>query len=179
MSDENGMMESLRHHAKAERELKIENWVFISIEYKDASGNYVKLYKYDLPRELAERYRWVIRWRTAKCQCQHPRHCVNTYYSYYDKRTGLPMGWKDDLSALVAAKAQITKAENREQEYLTAMRNSGNLFWNESTDEQLKVFRAKLQTKRDKYACLLTKIEAKVEQAKREEPRRIHHAGGE
>ena len=167
MSYESGIIEYARYHARAEKELKIENWVFISIEYKDEGGNYVKLHKYDLPRELAERYRWVIRWREAKCQCQHPRYNVNTYYSYYDKRTGLSMNWDSDLSSLVAAKAQITKAENRERKYLTAMRNSGNLFWDESTDEQLKAFRAKVQTKREKYACLLAKVEAKVEQAKR------------
>ncbi len=169
MAQEDYFIELAKEWAKAEKELKIERWVFISIEYKDEGGNYVKLHKYDLPRELAERYSWVIRWRTAKCQCQYPRYCVNTYYSYYDKRTGLSMGWNEDLSSLVAAKAQITRAENREQEYLTAMRNSGNLFWDESTDEQLKAFRAKLQTKREKYACLLSKIEAKVEHAKREE----------
>lgn len=166
MSYEHGMMDDLRYLAKAERELKIERWVFIYIEYKDEGGNYVRLHKYDLPRELAERYDWVIRWRAAKYQCQYPRYCINVYHSYYDKQTGLSLGWQSDLSALVSAKAQITKAKNREQEYLTAMRNSGNLFWDESTDEQLKAFRAKLQVKRDNYACLLAKVEAKIKQAK-------------
>lgn len=171
MSHGEGIIEYVRHHAQAERELKIEKWVFISIEYKGEDGNYVKLHKYDLPRELAERYSWVIRWRTAKCQCRHPRHNVNAYYSYYDKRTGLSMDWNSDLSSLVAAKAQITKAENKEREYLAAMRSSGDLFWDENTDEQLQAFRAKLQKKRENYDCLLARIEAKVQQAKRQQER--------
>lgn len=166
MSYENGMMDFLRYHTKAEQELKIERWVFISIEYSERIGERTVLHTYDLPVELCERYRWAIRWREAKCQCQHPRQNVKTYHSYYDKRTGLSLGWKEVLSELISAKAQITKAENREQEYLSAMRNSGNLFWDENTDEQLQAFRAKLQNKRDKYACLLAKVESKVKQAK-------------
>jgi len=159
-------MDFLRYEAKAERKLKIERWVFISIEYSERIGERKVLHTYDLPVDMKERYSWVIRWREAKCQCQHPRQNVKTYYSYYDKRTGLSLGWKDVLSKLISAKAQITKAENRELEYLSAMRNSGDLFWDENTDKQLKVFRAKLQAKRDKYACLLAEVESKVKQAK-------------
>ena len=55
--------EYARELAKAERELKIEKWVYISIEYKEENGERVVLYHYDLPRELHERYRWVIRRR--------------------------------------------------------------------------------------------------------------------
>lgn len=57
--------------ARAERELQIERWVYISIGYKDEAGNPVRLHSYNLPRELHERYRWVIRWRVAKLQCLH------------------------------------------------------------------------------------------------------------
>lgn len=49
--------EYARELAKAERELKIEKWVYISIEYKEKNGKRVVLYHYDLPRELHERYR--------------------------------------------------------------------------------------------------------------------------
>lgn len=73
--------------AKAERELQIGHWVRISIEYRDEAGDTVRLHSYDLPRELHERYRWVVRWREARLQCLYPRKHIHTYYSYYDKRT--------------------------------------------------------------------------------------------
>lgn len=60
-------MEYARELARAERELRIERWVFISIEYKDDAGNPIRLHSYDLPRDLHERNRWVIRWREAGC----------------------------------------------------------------------------------------------------------------
>ena len=63
--------------ARAERELQIERWVYVSIEYKDEAGRRCRLHSYDLPRELHERYRWVIRWREAKLQCQYPRENIN------------------------------------------------------------------------------------------------------
>lgn len=61
--------EYAREQAKAERELKIEKLVYISIEYKEENGERIVLYHYNLPRELHERYRWVIRWRKV---CQYP-----------------------------------------------------------------------------------------------------------
>lgn len=66
-------MEYARELARAERELRIERWVFISIECKDEAGNPVRLHSYDLPRELHERYRWVVRWREARLQCLYPK----------------------------------------------------------------------------------------------------------
>ena len=122
--------EYARELAKAERELKIEKWVYISIEYKEENGERVVLYHYDLPRELHERYRWVIRWREAKLLCQYPKKNIHTYYSYYDKRTGLNTDFNSLLSKLTSAKAQITIAERKEQEYLQYQRQN-NLFFNE------------------------------------------------
>lgn len=56
--------------AKAEKELKIEKWVQITIEYNDeVKHEPVRLFIYDLPREVYERRRWVIRWRLARFQC--------------------------------------------------------------------------------------------------------------
>lgn len=82
-------MEYARELAKAERELKIKHWVYISIGYHTKDRKQVQLYRYDLPRDMEKRYRWVIRWRIARLQCQYPREHVKTDYSYYDKRTGL------------------------------------------------------------------------------------------
>ena len=53
--------------AKAEKELKIEHWVQISICYGYGHQS-VTLYTYDLPREVYERRMWVIRWRVARLQ---------------------------------------------------------------------------------------------------------------
>lgn len=152
--------EYARELAKAERELKIEQWVFISIEYKDADGHTHRLHSYDLPRELYEKYRWVVRWREARLQCLHPRETVNTYYSYYDKRTGLKTGFNSCLSKLAATKAQITLAERKEKAYLHYQKQN-NLFFDEQTDEELIKFRIKLRTKKENYAALseVTKTE--------------------
>lgn len=54
-----------KDYAKAEKELKIENWVQISICYGHGHQS-VTLYTYDLPREVYERRMWVIRWRVAR-----------------------------------------------------------------------------------------------------------------
>ena len=71
--------------AKAERELKIEQWVEVTIYYGYAEKQ-VSLYHYNLPREMYFRYQWVIRWRMAKLQCQYPKQIVSTSLYFYDKR---------------------------------------------------------------------------------------------
>ncbi len=146
-----------RELAKAERELKIEKWVYISIEYRTEERERVVLFLYDLPREIYERYRWVVRWRHARLLCQHPRENVQTYFSYYDKRTGLSTDFGSALSKLSAAKAQITIARRKEQEYIEYQRQN-NLFFNEAEDEMLAKYRRKLQVKIEKYAALETEI---------------------
>ena len=149
--------------AKAERDLQIEHWVRISIEYKDEAGNPVRLHSYDLPRELYERYRWVIRWREAKLQCLYPRKYISTYYSFYDKRTKLRTDFNSCLMKLAAAKAQITIAQRKEAEYIEYQRLN-NLFFDEQTDEQLLIFRQKLAVKKEKYMSLKIHIENQVKQ---------------
>lgn len=146
--------------ARAERELQIERWVYISIEYKDEAGRRCRLHSYD-PRELHERYRWIIRWREAKLQCQYPRENINTYYSYYDKRTGLRTDFNSCLMKLAAAKAQITRAERKEAEYLAEQRQN-NLFFDERTDDQLIQFRQKLRTKKENCHLLAERIRTAV-----------------
>lgn len=149
--------------AKAERDLQIEHWVRISIEYKDEAGNPVRLHSYDLPRGLYEHYRWVIRWREAKLQCLYPRKYISTYYSFYDKRTGLRTDFNSCLMKLAAAKAQITIAQRKEAEYIEYQRLN-NLFFDEQTDEQLLIFRQKLAVKKEKYMSLKIHVENQVKQ---------------
>lgn len=149
--------------AKAERDLQIDHWVRISIEYKDEAGNPVRLHSYDLPRGLYERYRWVIHWRETKLQCLYPRKYISTYYSFYDKRTGLRTDFNSCLMKLAAAKAQITIAQRKEAEYIEYQRLN-NLFFDEQTDEQLLIFRQKLAVKKEKYMSLKIHIENQVKQ---------------
>ena len=119
-------MEYARELARAERELRIERWVFISIECKDEAGNPVRLHSYDLPRELHG--------RESRLQCLYPKRQINTYYSYYDRRTGLRTDFNSSLSRLSAAKAQISIAERKEREYIQ-YQHTNNLFFDENTDD--------------------------------------------
>ena len=109
-------------YARAERELKIKKWVYISIEYRARTHDRIVLHTYELPHDLYERYSWVIRWRVARLQCLHPKEEIHPYFSYYNKRTGLSTGFDSALSKLSAAKAQITIAERKEKEYIKNQR---------------------------------------------------------
>ena len=156
-------MEYAREHAKAERELKIEKWVYISIEYRTKTRDRIVLYTYDLPRKLYERRSWVIRWRVAILQCLYPKEDIHPYFSYYDKRTGLSAGFDSALSKLSAVNAQITIAERKEKEYIEYQR-ANNLFFDETTDEQLVLFRQKLHVKRDNHAVLEHQIRSMIDE---------------
>ena len=112
--------------AKAERELKIEQWVEVTIYYGYAEKQ-VSLYHYNLPREMYFRYQWVIRWRMAKLQCQYPKQIVSTSLYFYDKRSGESLEVSSCLSKLISAKAQITKAERKMNEYIEHNRQN-NMF---------------------------------------------------
>lgn len=156
--------EYARELAKAERELGVDKWVYISIEYRTEERERVVLFRYDLPRGIYERYRWVVRWRHARLQCRYPKEDVQTYFSYYDRRTGLNMDFGSALSRLSAAKAQITIARRREQEYIEHQRQN-NLFFNEADDEMLAKFRRKLHEKMGKYAEMETKLQQQLFQS--------------
>ncbi|HCO68476.1 MAG TPA: hypothetical protein DIT04_12065, partial [Dysgonomonas sp.] len=159
----NNWMEEAKAIAKAERELGIEKWVIISIEYQTKDYCRVVLFQYDLPRELYEKYRWVVRWRQARCQCSHPRDTIQLYHSYYDKRTRLRTDFNSCLTRLAASKAQITIAKNREQKYLIWQKQN-NLFFDENTGEELVKFREKLKTKEKNNNLLYKKIQKAVEE---------------
>lgn len=161
--DMSGWMEEAKAIAKAERELGIEKWVILSIEYQTKDYRRVVLYQYDLPRELYEKYRWVVRWRQARCQCLHPRETIQLYHSYYDRKTGLRTDFNSCLSSLAASKAQITIAKKREQEYLSWQKQN-NLFFDENTDDELVKFRAKLKKKEKNYNLLYENIQKAVEE---------------
>ena len=135
-----------KDYAKAEKELKIEKWVQISICYGNGHQS-ATLYTCDFPREVYERRMWVIRWRVARLQCQHPRNDVYTSFYYYDKRSGESLEVSSCLSKLISAKAQITKAERRMNEHIEHNRQN-NMFFDENTDEELVKFKEKLECKK-------------------------------
>lgn len=150
--------------AKAERELKIEQWVEVTIYYGYAEKQ-VSLYHYNLPREMYLRYQWVIRWRMAKLQCQYPKQIVSTSLYFYDKRSGESLEVSSCLSKLISAKAQVTKAERMMKNYIEQNRQN-NMFFDESTDEELVKFREKLERKKLECAECEKRLELLVERRK-------------
>ena len=92
---------------------------------------------------MLERYRWVVRWRTARFQCRFPRDTITTTYGYYDKRTGLKLDVDSCLSKLRAAKAQITLAKR----YIAQQRLRYPLFYDEQAYPDLLRFRQKFARK--------------------------------
>ena len=148
--------------AKAERELKIEQWVEVTIYYGYAEKQ-VSLYHYNLPREMYFRYQWVIRWRMAKLQCQYPKQIVSTSLYFYDKRSGETMEVGGCLSKLISAKAQVTKAERRMNEY----NRKNNMFFDENTDEELVKLRNKLERKKANVVECEKRLESLVEKRRK------------
>lgn len=153
--------EKARDLARAERELHIEHWVRISIERRLENGTAECLCRYDLPRALYERRRWVVRWRQARLQCRYPRDPVFTSYGCYDRHTGLRTDFNACLTKLAALKAQVTRAERAEAAYIADQRQN-NLFFDEATDGELSRFRKKLARKRENFHCLEENIRTAV-----------------
>lgn len=151
--------------AKAERELKIEQWIEVTLYYGYADKQ-VSLYHYNLPREMYFRYQWVIRWRMAKLQCQYPKQIIGISLYHYDKRSGESIELNSCLSKLISAKAQITKAERRMNEYIEHNRQN-NLFFDENTDEELVKFREKLERKKFECEKCEKRLELLVERRKK------------
>ncbi len=100
-------MQKAEDLARAERELQIDHWVYITFEYREDDRNRVVLRKIDIPRRMLDHWRWLIEWRRAALACRYPRKGVQVYYCFYDKRTGLQTGFDHLLSRMAAAKAQI------------------------------------------------------------------------
>ncbi len=148
--------------AKAEKELKIEQWVVISFYRTTERGDKVPLFRYDLPRQVADRYSWVIQWRRAKLVCQYPKGNVTHYYSLYDKRSGKDYSFGSYLSSLAAAKAQVTKMERTIREYISWQKQN-NLFFNEQTDEILQKAINKLKIKKKNVQKAEARLHRKVE----------------
>lgn len=154
--------------AKTEKELSIERWDRITI-YRtgDKEGDSIFLYDYDLPRHIAEKYDWVIRWRTARLQCQYPRYQVSEFHSPYSKVMGENIGMQKDINTFVAAKAQLTKQQRIIDEYVDYQK-ANNLFFDEDTDEQLIKAKEKLLKKEENIRLAEKRLKEKVIQYKQQ-----------
>ena len=152
--------------ARQEKSLGIEHWDFISIERDgDKAGEYVRLYHYDLPRQIAEKYDWVVRWRAAKLQCQYPRYGVRIYHSPYKKVMGVNIGMQKDIDTFVAAKAQYTKQKRILDTYISEQKVM-NIFFSEDTDQEVIRIKAKLEVKRENIEKAEARLIEKVKQFK-------------
>ena len=138
--------ELARDVARAEAELGVQHWIFIEFTKDAGDGLSERIFAYDLPREVYERRRWVVRWREATLVCRFPRANVSRFCSYYDRRLGNDDRLTDDLRRLIAAKAQVTKARRKMDEYV-AWNRANNLFFDENADEDLSKFKEKLDRK--------------------------------
>lgn len=156
-----------KDYAKAEKELEVQHWVFISIERTDGNCNYVRLFSYDLPREVYERRRWVIEWRKSRFVCQYPKGNVRCYTSYYDKRLGMDTRLNEDLRRFISAKAQVTKVQHKIEEYV-AYNRAHNMFFDENTDTDLKKAREKLATKIANVKAAEERMKSKIKQIQEE-----------
>lgn len=156
-------MQQAKDYAKAEKELEVQRWVFISIERTDGNCNYERLFSYDLPREVYERRRWVVEWRRARIVCQYPKGNVMCYFSYYDKRLGTDIRLNEDLRRLISAKAQVTKIQRKIDEYV-AYNRTNNLFFDENTDVNLRKAREKLLAKMFAVQSAEERMKLKIKQ---------------
>ena len=111
--------EQQRAEEQVEKELNVNRWVIISIGYRsrDYRTPDVLLYKYNIPVYLKEKYSWVIRWRAAKIQCQHPKEDICTWHTNYDKRTSLKLEHDSLYTKVIRWKGLVTRAKNIIKEY--------------------------------------------------------------
>lgn len=165
-NESDDFMEYAKALAKAERALGIEHWVIVTIERRTEGLQPSRLFQYDLSREMLEKYRWVIRWRTARFQCQYPRDMIVVTYCFYDKRTKLRTDFNSCLSRLAASKAQITVAKKRERQYIERQKLLNPLFYDEAADPEVELFRKKLHEKQHRFLCALLRLRQAVRKHK-------------
>lgn len=164
--------EMAKEIAKVEKQLNIEHWDVITISRTgDKEGDYVRLFQYDLPRHIADKYDWVIRWRTARFQCQYPRYYVLCSHSPYRKVMGNNIGMQEDLNTFIAAKALVTKQKNRLEKYIAKQKES--LFYDETTDELTMQGKAKLERNIQNVAQAEARLIEKVKQFKAQHQKSI------
>lgn len=120
MAQENFDWEEYKAYSKDLSDLKKliqeEEYISTSIGYYINAENYtqrkwIELYRYDLPRAMHFKYKWVIRWRVAKLQCQYPREDISQIDCCYDKKAGFDPEKKRLLERITNHYTQIKRQE--------------------------------------------------------------------
>lgn len=157
--------ERAKELARIEREQKVERWMHVTIvKTNEATWQRERIFHYDLPVAIYERYRWVIRWRVARFQCKHPRFKIDTTISTYYKTQGVNIGMKEDMDKFIAAKATHTRHKRILQEYIEA--HESDIFFNEETDEQVAKSRARIARDEQTLQECEQRLRNKVEEFK-------------
>ena len=73
--------------------------------------------QWDYPKWIIDKHTWFFKWVMALVQCRFPKHYVSYHYGGYYPETKERLGSKR-LSAIAAAKAQVTKVENAIAEFI-------------------------------------------------------------
>ena len=139
------------------KELNIQPYCKVTITRKKPDGNLEVLYEYDLPREMVWKYNWVLEWRKARFVCKYPRDNVSLNFHFYDKTSGLEIGYQTLLSKMVAAKALMTKYMNLKTRYVEDKEKE--LFFDPETDPVLKKIDAKIHRAEQKFKEISSEIE--------------------
>lgn len=148
---------------KINEELNIRPYCKVAIIRKKPDGGTDILYEYDLPREMVWKYNWVLEWRKARFVCRYPRDHVSMNFHFYDKTSGLELGYQTLLSQKIAAKALMTKYRNVRNRYVEEKRKE--LFFDPETDCNLKKIDAKILRAEQR----IEEISAKIETAQKKQ----------
>ena len=152
--------------AKAEKELKLEEYVRIVFYRRTESGESIEIFRYEIPKHFIDRWGWVIQWRRAKLICKYPRGRVYDTFSTYYLQVGKDWGFTADLKQLVALKGKITLQERNVAKYLAS--KQGELFFDKENDAMLQKILAKVERAKQNVAEAEQRLADKVEQYKRE-----------
>lgn len=138
--------EMAKEIAKVEKDLGFERWVRIEIAMETTRTEHgtenKRMAFYDLPVWVYQRREWVIRWRAARIQCQHPRNQVRTFSDYYRRMNGNDLGMQQDIDKFISSKAAVTRQRNNLERYLAERRQ--DMFFDEASDQTLQDVKAKL-----------------------------------
>ena len=160
-----GYYEMAKEITKVEKELGFERWVRLEILMEtrrtEKGTEEKRMAFYDLPLDVYQRREWVIRWRAARIQCQHPRNTVRTFSDYYRRMKGNDLGMQQDIDKFIATKAAVTRQRKNIEEYLARQRQ--NLFFDEANNQNLKAIIEKLEQREQDVKHAEWRLKAKVE----------------
>lgn len=110
--------------------MEIEDYVRYRIEKlskkadgkPDHHGPKTILFLVDMPRWQWEQRGRTLSWISARFQYFNPKEHLSTNLSFFDRKTGLDVGYKSALGRLSSAKGQVTKIENLISQYVAGFK---------------------------------------------------------